>query len=407
MVDVPYTWSEVNAVIAPVIASAPEQLLGLDARLEQAAAKLGAGGPDPLRRFIDTGLDTPYLSDDLRVRLLSSNESWRYFLDLLKDRLIIALKSKHADPEFWKGFNALRAKGDWTAMRERLETAFQLAGPLPVFADTRAALLAKYAKPRVAWGQDWVPPNIGWESDVCAYRAYWGQFDFFGKKKPCLVLPAFAPGSASYHEEQDWGMDTLHVGNTCGLGGVTLYVDGQAIPVWSPEGKGNNIAWSKRLVSESPDKVAIEMRAGNVGPEAHPYTVRYVCTALAGRRDSPIEVTVEGGPPGAALELGIGITKLTHETFALDTRAGILASWGYQEPAIGTIGLGVVFPASRFLRVADLPDQHQVVLKIEKGAPIVYHIQGDWLNGRRFPRCPNADDWVQDLKRTAVIAALK
>lgn len=405
--DVNYTWPEVSAVMIPLMASVPWQLLQLDARLQQAINKLGAKDADAVMQLVASGFDTPNLTEDLRVRLISSAESLRYYLDLVKDRLIIALKACHAQPDFWKTFDSLRARGDLDGLRGLVETAFSLKDPLPEFGAFQSALRAKYAKPRVAWGQDWVPPNIGWESEVCGYRAYWGQFDFFGKKKPCLVMPAFAPGGASYHEEQDWGMDVFHVGTTPGLGGVTLYVNDKPYPVWSPEGKGD-LVWSKRLVSENPEAVTVELTAEKVGGGLFPaYTVRFRCTALAERRDSPIEVTVEGGLPEDTLALGIGITKLTQETFTQDSDLGILASWGVQDPVIGTIGLGVVYPVASFLRFVDLADQHQVVIKLAKATPVRYHIQGDWLNGRRFCRCPTMANWMADLKSTARTAALR
>ena len=400
--DLDYTWPEVNAVMKPLLKSVPERLFSLNARLQQSIAKHGLTEPDAVWSLITSGFDIEALTEDLRVRLLSSDESLRFYLDLLKDRLIAALKTRYDAPEFWRTVDGLRARGDLENLRALVENTFDLDEPLPSLLATREAILLKYAKPRVAWAEDWVPPNIGWESDVCGYRAYWGQFDFFGKKRKCLVMSTFGE-KFNYHEEQDWGMDALHVGKTCGLGGVTLYVNGQAYPVWSPEGEGD-IVWSKRLVEENDDEVVVELIAEQVGPEEQPYTVRFRCTAVAGRKDSPIEVTVQGGSTNDTLELGIGMTKLPQEAFALDTSAGVMAGWGVQDPAIGTIGMGVVYPTSAFVRCADLPDQHQVVLKIKKDAPVRYHIQGDWLRGRRFPRCPTIENWLEDLRATAAAA---
>lgn len=397
---VDYTWPDVKSVMRPLLAAAPEQLYLLDARLMQALAKNGAAEDDAVWALVRSGFDAPGLNEELRLRLLNSNESMRYYLDILKDRLIAALKARYANPDFWHSFDAARGNGDWNDLRRRLEKAFGLDEPVPEWKMFRAGLIDKYRKPAVAWGQDWVPPNIGWESELCAYRAYWGQFDFFGKTRKCLVYPTLAKGGPSYHEEQDWGMDTLHVGTTCGLGGVTLYVNGAPYPVYSPSGKGE-IAWTKRLVAEEQGKVVIGFDAANAGPKDHPYSVQFECTAFAGRRDSRIEVKASGGAEDDKLELGIGITKLKDEAYAMDTEAGVLASWGMQDTTIGTIGLGVVFPRREFQRFVDLPDQHQVVVRLVKDAPVVYHIQGDWLNGRRFPRCPGLGDWMKDLRRVA------
>jgi hypothetical protein len=403
--EIGYSWAEVSALVKPVVASAPEQLFALDRRLREALATLGVIEPDVVWRTLESGFELPLLTEELRVRLLTSNAAWRYYLEIWKDRMIVALKARYAQPEFWQSFDALRAAGDYAGLRGLVETAFKLTTPLPEFAGARAAILAKYDKPRVAWGQDWVPPNIGWESDLAGYRAYWGQFDFFGKSRAGLVISTFGNG-ASYHEEQDWGMDALHVGQTAGIGGVTLYVNGQPYPVYSPNGEGA-IRWSKRLVSEDKTEVCVELLAENVGPEEAPYTVRFVCRALAGRKDSPVEVRADGGQPEDRLEIGVGLTRLPQESYALDTQAGVMASWGVQEPAIGTIGMGVVFAPGRFLRAADSDTEHQVVLKATRGEAMTYHIQGDWLRGRRFNRCPELSNWMNDLRETAQTANLR
>lgn len=402
--DLPYTFAAVDGVMQPLLARLPSELLALSARLREAAATLSGIEPDAAWRMLESGFDVPALTPDLRVRLLSSNETWRYYLGLSNDRLIAALKTHYAHPEFWREFGGLRGQGDITGLRQLFERAFSLAAPLPDFTEFRARLL-KDDRPRVAMAEDWVPPNIGWESEQAAYRAYWGQFDFFGKKKEMLVLPTLT-GATPYHAEQDWGMDALHVDNTAGLGGVTLYVNGQAYPVYSPNGKGP-IVWSKHRVSETAEQAEAELRAEKVGPEKAPYTVCFRCRALAGRRDSPIEVTVTGGAPGDTIELGIGLRILRQESVALDKDAGILANWGIQEPAIGWVGLGVVYPAGRFLRSVDLPSEHQVVLSCQNGQGLTYHIQATWQKGRRFSRCPVLSNWVGDLKVTAQLAALK
>ncbi|HEO72026.1 MAG TPA: DUF4861 domain-containing protein, partial [Candidatus Hydrogenedentes bacterium] len=213
--DVAYVWADVNAVMAPVLAKAPRELFALDVRIEQALGTLGAPSADRVWQLLQSGFDINPLAEDVRVRLLSSNETWRFYLDLLKDRLIIALKAAHKDASFWQSFNAARAKGDIARMRAAVEEAFRLDDDLPAFALFQAQVLAKYDKPQVAWAEDWVPPNIGWESRVSGYRAYWGQFDFFGKKGEELVMHTFGD-RVNYHAEQSWGMDALHVGTACG-----------------------------------------------------------------------------------------------------------------------------------------------------------------------------------------------
>jgi len=402
--DVPYTYTALNEIMKPLLEIVPSELFLLNTRLRQALTAAGMPDKHPLETLLESGYDLPQLPVDLRLRLLNSNETWRFCLDLLKDALTASLREKHSSPDFWTVFDAARAKGDLIEMRKALEKEFGIDDAPPALSMIRDVLVSRYDRPRVAWAQDWAPPNIAWESEQAVYRCYWGLFDFFGKKHDQLICPLLKPGE-DYHQEQAWGMDALNVDDTCGLGGVTLYVNGEAYPVYSPEGKGA-IIWSKRVLEEKKDSVSVEITAENVGPETAPYTVRFQCTALADRKDSPIQVTLEGGAPDAVLELGIGIRKLSQERFASDNEAGIMGSWGIQDPAIGWIGLGIVYPKSLIVRSEELPGEHQVILKTESGKPLTYHIQGTWLKGHRFSRCPTLDNWMRELKTTSRLAAL-
>ncbi len=395
--DIPYTWESMRDTMVPVRNTVPEQTLHLVLRLTQALSTLEGEqkARDAAGVMLFSGFAGTPLSDEVRDRLVASVETHRFFLDILKDRLIIRLKQAHNDAAFWARFDEVRGCGYLDAMRALVESAFELDKDLPLYEDVADSIRRTTARPGVDWAQDWTPPNIAWESEVSAYRAYWGQFDFFGKKKPGLVARTFGAGY-DYHQEQDWGMDALNVGTTCGLGGVTLYVNGTPYPVWSPKGEGA-IEWSKRLLEQSDGELAVELIAEKAGPAEAPWRVRFECQTRRGYKHSDITVTAEGGKPGDALEIGIGLTKLKQENFLLDGAAGVMASRGLQTPAIGWVGLGVRFPAAAFLRGVELDDMHQVVLKAAPGEPMAYAIQGDWLRGRRFPYCPTIENWVREL----------
>ena len=68
------------------------------------------------------------------------------------------------------------------------------------------------------------------------YAAIADKVEFYGKKKDMLLLPGLKADGVE--REQDWGMDALFVRDTAGCGGVTLYVNGKAFPVRSPQGVG-------------------------------------------------------------------------------------------------------------------------------------------------------------------------
>ncbi|MDD4632143.1 MAG: DUF4861 family protein, partial [Proteiniphilum sp.] len=113
---------------------------------------------------------------------------------------------------------------------------------------------------------------------------------------------------------------------------------------------------------------------------------------------SSVVATVDGSAPDDKIELGIGLVRLPDETFFSDKDAGIIGSWGFQDPEIGWIGMGIIFPPERFLRFDDQPEEHRVVLECKKGVSIIYQIQGDWLRGHQFPCFPSVQNWFDLLK---------
>jgi hypothetical protein len=110
---------------------------------------------------------------------------------------------------------------------------------------------------------------------------------------------------------------------------------------------------------------------------------------------------VKGGDPDRAVKVGIVLNVLPQEDFFLDKSAGIMGLWGFQQPEIGWIGTGIIFPAKRFRYLDEQADEHRVVLQCKPGESFYYHIQGDWLRGHRFSRCPGTQEWLNTLKETA------
>jgi hypothetical protein len=75
----------------------------------------------------------------------------------------------------------------------------------------------------------------GWESDKVGYRFYldWrNATDIFGKKTTDMVLQNVGQdGFDSYHEESDWGMDILKVGESLGIGSIGYWNGKKALRV--------------------------------------------------------------------------------------------------------------------------------------------------------------------------------
>lgn len=394
-----WTWQEVNAAYSPEVVTLPAVLFALDQRLEQAIAAKGADpfGGSAVAQFIHAGLRGEQVDPSISVKLLSSNEAMRFYFDVLKDVYLVQLKKLHDNAAFWQGMTDARGQGDYAKMQALLEQEFALTAALPVYTEWNAARLAEAdPSPKVGSAVDWIPDSIGWESELAAYRAYWGQIDFFGKSVRRLTL-ADAANDAANQVESAWGMDALFVRDTSGVGGVTLYVNGQPFAARSPGGHGV-VKFEKSLVEQDNKHAVVEMKASNVGPIGDVYTVRMRFSIEAGRRDSAVEILVEGPENNDVLELGIGLTKLTHQEYLLDPQAGIMAVWGTQLPTIGRVGLGAVFPPERFVREGDVPGENHAVIKIERGVPLTFYIEAKWQRGLPYPTAPVMENWVKDLR---------
>lgn len=404
-----WNWHEINASWEPIVRDDPPKLFALVQQLEAAIASIDpAATEDAIFKLLRSNFQSQALTPEVARKFIGSDATVRFYLDVIKDRLIGDLKTRFRETEFWTAFGEARSEGDYTAMGSLLQRRFGLGNDLEKYADWIERGRAAVEPPRVGWAK--FGPSIGWESERVAYRCYWGRVDFFGKRGERLIYAdmggtrkpgeKWALAAGNYHEEREWGMDALDIGESSGAGGITLYINGEAFPVQSSSDKGP-MRFESRLVSAEARRVTVEMLATAVGKKDQPYTVRIRFSATAGRNDSAVEVVVNGGKSGDRLELGIGLTKLAQEAFLADTESGVMATWGVQSPAIGSIGLGILFPPDEFLRLADLPDERQVVVQVHVGNPLRYGIQCDWLRGRTHSVSPTASDWLNVLRQSA------
>lgn len=403
--SVKYNFQHLNAMHGPVVAGEPRRLYLLN-RVLAAAIQAVTRQPDrePVWTMIEHKMQNGY-SEELANRLLNSDETTLYYLSLACDRRIARLKRSYRHKTFWQEFATLRSRGQTDELYRLLSRNFHVSSTDDYFLWLEQ-LRKQPAKKLVAWDNTWLPPNWGWESEQAAFRCYDGHFDLFGKRRETLIFPIISNGNSYHQDDNGWGMDILHVGKTGGCGGLVLYVDGIAYPLRDEKNPGDPVFVAK-LFKETADSVTIEFTVTGVGPKDSPYTVTIRPSAVAGRRDSPIEVCVEGGQASRQLALGLVLNKLSVEDFFLDKEKGIMGLWGYQEPVIGWIGTGIVFPPDRFLYVDDQPEEHRIVLNYTPGETLQYHIQGDWLRGHRFCVAPGMKEWLNTLKETAIKANLK
>ena len=154
------------------------------------------------------------ISEDIARRLINSDKTMMYYLSLIQDSQIAKLKkSAYKNESFWKNFNAARSQGNTQYMTELVKKYFKLDMPKEDYS-TWINRLRKEDKKRVAWNNQWLPPNWGWESEKAAFRFYLGHFDLFGKRQwlDTLIMPTIGEGKSYHFDQNGWGMDMLHVG---------------------------------------------------------------------------------------------------------------------------------------------------------------------------------------------------
>jgi len=243
--------------------------------------------------------------------------------------------------------------------------------------------------------EDWVPPNIGWESTRGAYRSYWGQFDFFGKETEQLIFNDIR--GKNYHQEIDGVIDALHVGKTPGLGGLYLYENDRAYRIHNPEGKGD-VKFTKRVLTQGPIRSAIEITAHNIVPQKPDLSVRLHCLIYAQRQETEIRATVGDGKKAV---LAPALTRLPRERFFADPAGGCFGSWGWQEALIGEIGMGLIVSKDAKPAVVDGAVERRIRCRTSNDGKLRYWLIGDWRRGRQYPVAPTIDNWRKELRSLA------
>lgn len=252
------------------------------------------------------------------------------------------------------------------------------------------------------------PAYVAWESDAGAFRCYTGQFDFFGKQQARLLPPEdrliYPLVEVPYHEEQDWGIDALHVGKTSGLGGLTLYLGDTAHRVQRPAGEGT-VAFDYRVLGAGPVRAAVEIEARNVLPDRPDAPVLLRGFIYAGRMETEVQVRLPEGLD--APKLAPGLMKLQAGRFLAEPHRGMLSAWGRQGDDIGDIGLAVLFSPETAEKTLSLKEETRAVCAPRypsagaDGAHFRYWIVGTWRRGMQYPVAPTADDWYREARERA------
>jgi hypothetical protein len=215
----------------------------------------------------------------------------------------------------------------------------------------------------------------GWESDLVGFRFYldWrNAIDVFGKQTENMVLQNVGQdGFDSYHEQSDWGMDILKVGESLGLGTIGIWADGKA----------NRVAVTDsvtcRIIANGPIYSEIETnyygwQAGDVKTD-----MRSILSISAGSRLTKHQVSTS-----VALEnfcTGIVSDKNAVVIVPEAEKEGwsYLATWGKQSLANDNLGLAVIYRSSELAEITKDTYSNVIVLK-PSGKSLTYYFLAVW-----------------------------
>ena len=197
-----WNWPEINSIITATRNNLPNWLLRLNQLLTLTLDKVSSQNQgNRLTREWDslfTGMDA-----SLRRKLLHSDETVIFYLNLLKDRFLFNSSNRAASRLSSRAPSSRRRARGLGAAASLLANEFRVTTSLPSYEE--------WIAPFRHDPQETKPPGprIGSRrtsdgNPKIAYRAYWGQFDFFGKQD-VLIYPAI--GAQSYHDETEWGID--------------------------------------------------------------------------------------------------------------------------------------------------------------------------------------------------------
>ena len=197
--------------------------------------------------------------------------------------------------------------------------------------------------------------SVNWENDKFAFRTYFdcrNVKDLFAKRKPVMVIDSLQyPGTPSYHELADWGMDVLHCGSSLGSGGIALLLNDSLYRLGSTEG------YEYVKIAEGPVRSVFELRY--TGWEVAGQLLEAVerISIFPGKQWFQSDVTVNPLPEGSEIVTGIVTSKLTRQPFQFrENGFTCIGTHDVQSLNNDELGMAVIVPENETGRIARTSD---------------------------------------------------
>lgn len=273
----------------------------------------------------------------------------------------------------------------------------------PVYARTSDTLYAHQIHRRLGY-QPYQTDGPLWENDKVGFRHYFdgrNSKDLFGKKVSHMSPDSVginAKGGVvdNYHVMADWGRDVLAVGNSVGLGGITLMI-GDSLPRMGCLGTDTitNIESSSfNIIIEGPVRSMMKFTHNNWRPYDRNYQIEENTSIWPGMYAYQNSVKVSGLQGDESLVVGLvnSNTPNALKEIIVDDKWVVLLTHDQQSyEREWWLGLAIILPKDIYLGNGEAPKSGKFSntffgkLKVENDKPVTYYAVGCWeLSDERF-----------------------
>lgn len=235
--------------------------------------------------------------------------------------------------------------------------------------------------------------EAGWESNLAAFKFVHGRIGFYGKLQAGLILKKLP---AEENRPQDWGMDVLGVGESAGLGGLSLWDGGVRIPLFGASAPQAKLT----VLAPGPIRALVKAEFSGIATAAGAVDVTVFLSAFADNSVSRQDVLLSSKATGP-VTYGIGVQKLAGETWVLDKDKGFLSAWGKGANKAGEIGLAAIFPPAGFSGTDETAADRSIKLGGRAGKTLTHWVAGAWERGITWPGAPAARNWARRVEGLA------
>ncbi|MEZ4908030.1 MAG: DUF4861 family protein [Saprospiraceae bacterium] len=228
------------------------------------------------------------------------------------------------------------------------------------------------------------------ENDKVAFRNYFDArngMDIFGKRIPDMVLDSVGlPGTKSYHELSDWGMDILKVGNSLGAGSIAFMINDTIYPV------RNALDAKYKLLADGPLYSSFELTFNNYEINGRQYNIKNIISILPNQYCYISDVIVEGLKGDE--KFVTGIVNMHSDSLYSAISGDYIGYYTYDKQTENgdNLGMGILFPKDEFISLLDdnvntkdVDNTYFIALNFKDDNSVKYRFYSGWeLNDESF-----------------------